>query len=206
MLELHHDAWIEVATAHGFDPPDADDVQRAMQMRPERAINGIFHWTDDFLEARKLSFEHYEAFQERFQQHEFVATPGCKEWLETLNQYEVPCCLCCTFDEPSVRVALQRAGIRHLYQELVTAEDGCDTREQALLLACLKVQRPPSRCVVFEDEPQGVVDAHEISSKAIALVGKHPGYALMHADKRVLGFDDLQIQVLKEVFTDFSVT
>lgn len=45
-----------------------------------------------------------------------------------------------------------------------------------LLFLSLKLDRPPSKCIVFEDDPRGITAAHNCSMKAIAIIGAHPAY------------------------------
>ena len=73
---------------------------------------------------------------------------------------------------------LEKAGLVDFFSGVVTAEDGCETAEQTYLVSCLKIKRPPSRCVVFEDDPKGVVAAHDAMTKAVAVIGKQPGHAI----------------------------
>ena len=39
--------------------------------------------------------------------------------------------------------------------DYVTAEDGCETTSESYLVSCVKVRRPPEKCVVFEDDQWG---------------------------------------------------
>ena len=89
-------------------------------------------------------------------------------------------------------------------RQIVAADDGCETTEQAYLLASLKLKRPPMKCVVFADEPKEVSIAHDTTAKAIAVVSKVSGNGglrrdFSHADLRVGGLDELRISQLKEV-------
>ena len=108
----------------------------------------------------------------------------------------------------------------------MSGADGVQTLEEALLLGFVKMKRPPSRCVVFDTEPQGVTAAHDVQCKAVGLVGKHAGYEskrlldtytyerrrtrtrisyryeLKHAEKRLFGFDEMTLMALREVFSD----
>lgn len=50
-----------------------------------------------------------------------------------------------------------------------------------LFLICLRVSslqldRKPSKCVVFEDDPRGITAAHNCTMMAVALIGTHPAY------------------------------
>ena len=40
------------------------------------------------------------------------------------------------------------------------------------------------------------------TSKVVAIVGKHPGYDLKHAELRVSGLDELTLMSIRDVFRD----
>jgi len=207
MHELNKESWTRVANAHSLPPPDDDDVQRAMGMVPERAISQAFKWTDDWGETRQWGSELREAYAQALPTFEFNATPGAVDWLTALNQYEVPCVVCSSVTREQVKAMLDKAGLGNLFQGIVAADDGCETTEQAYLLACLKIKRPPMKCVVFEDEPKGVIAAHDATAKAIAVIGNQRGGGLgggsmrdfSHAEMRIGGLDELRLSHLREV-------
>jgi len=203
VLQLFVQPWAEVAKQHDLPVPDEDDVFRAQGMRPERAIQQIFRWTDDWGLSQQLAFEHYEAQRRVMREAEFVPSDGAVEWLHLLNEYGVPCCCCSSsIDLETAKLALTRAGLDKFFDVLVTAEDGCETAEQCYLVSAVKVRRPPARCVVFEDDPRGVVSAHEATSKVVAVYGGARASALdmRHADVRVSSLEDLSLMSLRELF------
>ena len=154
-------------------------------------------------------------------ERDFEAAEGVTDWLNVLQEYKVPCCICATtaFDRSAVNHLLNRSGLQPYFEQdgqisCVAAEDGCETVEQGYLVASIKVRRPPMRCVVFENDPVGVVAAHEATSKVVALLssaGAAQGGAspspysanaadLRHADLRVSGLEDLSLMSLRELF------
>ena len=42
----------------------------------------------------------------------------------------------------------------------------------------VQLDRKPSKCVVFEDDPRGVTAAHNCTMMAIALIGAHPAWVI----------------------------
>ena len=44
----------------------------------------------------------------------------------------------------------------------------------SICLIYLQLDRKPSKCVVFEDDPRGVTAAHNCTMMAVALIGTHP--------------------------------
>lgn len=65
-----------------------------------------------------------------------------------------------------------------------------------------QLRRPPKRCVVFADDQRGIVAAHEVTSKVVALYGAARATAadLRYADLRVGGMDELSLMSLRELF------
>lgn len=203
-LEVYRRPWALVAEEQGLRVPDDDEISRAVGMRPERAIQQTFRWTDDWGETQKLAFEHFHAKQQVLKTLDFSPASGALDWLSLLNEYQVPCCVCAgtTLDRGSAERALMGAGLHELCSHYVTAEDGCETSAQAYLIACIKVQRPPERCVVFGHEVADVLAAHDATAKAVAVLGSKRGGGsdLRIADQRVSSLDELSLMSLRELF------
>lgn len=60
-------------------------------------------------------------------------------------------------------------------------------RYEVCLVFCLfwpilrmQLDRKPSKCVVFEDDPRGVTAAHNCTMMAVGLIGAHPAYVFKH--------------------------
>uniref|UniRef100_A0A7S2G128 Uncharacterized protein n=1 Tax=Haptolina brevifila TaxID=156173 RepID=A0A7S2G128_9EUKA len=207
-IEVYRQPWARVAAEHNLPLPDDEEVMRAAGMRPERAIQQTFRWTDDWGETQRLAFDHYEMKADVLRTHAFEPAEGALEWLGILNEYKVPCCLCAgsALDRASAELAMTKAGLDHLVTDFVTIEDGCETAEQSFLVSCIKVRRPPERCVVFADEQHAITAAHEVTSKAVAvLTSGARGGSTRHADTRVSALDDLSLMTLRELFKGVPV-
>ncbi|KOO21949.1 phosphorylated carbohydrates phosphatase [Chrysochromulina tobinii] len=88
-IEMHRRPWALVAAEQGMREPDDDEILRAIGMRPERAIQQTFRWTDDWGETQKLAFEHYHAKNTVLRDFDFAVADGAKEWLTLLNEYQL---------------------------------------------------------------------------------------------------------------------
>ena len=60
-LEVYRRPWQLVAEENNLRVPDDDEVMRSVGMRPERAIQQTFMWTDDWGQTQQLAFAHFEA-------------------------------------------------------------------------------------------------------------------------------------------------
>jgi len=203
-LEAYRAPWVKVAVDNDLPLPDDEDVLRAVGMRPERAIMQQFLWSDDWGDTQKLAFEHFENKAECLRTHAFEPSEGVIQWLTLLKQYEVPCCFASgtEFDKAAAEQIMAKAGLTEYFTSCVTAEDGCETVEQTYLVGSIKVRRPPSRCVVFEDDPKGVAAAHEATNKVVAINNGRHGADLRHAEIRVTDFSDLSLMSLRNLFKD----
>ncbi|KAG7030632.1 5-amino-6-(5-phospho-D-ribitylamino)uracil phosphatase, chloroplastic [Cucurbita argyrosperma subsp. argyrosperma] len=68
------------------------------------------------------------------------------------------------------------------------------------------LDRKPSKCVVFEDDPRGITAAHNCTMMAIALIGAHPAYDLVQADLAVGSFNELSVINLRRLFANKGST
>lgn len=62
-------------------------------------------------------------------------------------------------------------GLHDYFSATITSEDGMDTTAQQLLSAAMRLNRPPNKCVFFDESPLGVTAAHNCTMKAVALKG-----------------------------------
>ncbi|KAI3981191.1 hypothetical protein MKX01_016326 [Papaver californicum] len=84
------------------------------------------------------------------------------------------CAIVSCLDRKTLLEALKHLGLRKYFQAIVTEEDGMESVAHKFLSAAVKLDSKPSRCVVFEDDPRGIVAAHNRTMMAVALIGVHP--------------------------------
>jgi len=201
-LPFHRDAWLLVAKEEGgLAPPDDFDVRRAMTMPAELAVQRVMHWTRDWGESRRLAFRKGEAFAEVWRTGQHTVRDGMLGWFARLRAAGIPMCLCSDMDQPSLEAALDQLGIRDVFEHLVTAEDGFDTRAQMFLQAAIKLGRPPQLCAVFDHDPEGISAAHDISARCVAVLGLHTAWELQSADLTVPALDDLTTYNIRRLFS-----
>ncbi|KAG5188739.1 hypothetical protein JKP88DRAFT_234083 [Tribonema minus] len=199
-------AWAEVAKEYKKSTPTVAECQRALGMLPETAIMREFRWTQDFAEARKMSIAFAMTLQEVAAKGEYSAKPlvGVLAWLERLQVAGVPCAAVSRFPSVVVDRALQESGLTPYVSAQVSAEDDFERDLQGFLKATLKINRPPSKCAVFDCRPAGMIQAHEADFKGVATVGLHPVYELGVADLLTPSLADLHVQNVRRLFSDRS--
>ena len=205
-------AWAAVARRAGFPPPPPASARPALYaVRPERAITDILGWTRDWGEARRLAAEVAAAY---VAEAAALATPraGLARWWAALGAARVPVAVVSDLDRGSVEGVLARTGLVGAAGGagagagapapcIVSAEDGAETRAQALLAAALKLGRPPSACVAFAGCPATVAAAHNASMAAVGVASpSHPAFTLGAADLLVPDFERLTVQNVRRLF------
>lgn len=125
-----------------------------------------------------------------------------REWLGALFKAGVPCAVASSMDRLTLLAALDRMKLYHFFRAFVSSEDGMESIAHRFLSAAVKLDRPPAKCVVFEDDPRGITAAHNCSMKAVALIGQHTAYELQQADMAVGGFSDLSVINLRRLFAN----
>jgi len=199
-------AWRAVAAAQTppLPPPDFDDILRAESMPPALAVERVFYWTRDWGDVQRLLRAKDEVLAAAALTT-VEAVPGSVGWLEALGRYGVRACVLAEgIGRTQVRRLLAAMGLDAVVPalEVVSADDECDTAEQALLLASCRVDRPPCKVVVFTDAPGGVTAAHEVSAKAVALVGAYKAWELRAADCCVGDYDELKVMNVRRLFAE----
>eukprot|EP00850_Spirogloea_muscicola_P001222 SM000004S15092 [mRNA] locus=s4:1253020:1256259:+ [translate_table: standard] len=199
---LRMEAWKRLANEEGRPFPEKQEVLRQLHsMGPERAVQQLLAWTQNRSEAQRLTARLAELYCEEFAK---VRAPmeGVKEWLEALSTAGVPCAVASSMDRISLMGALDRIGLRKHFRAVVTEEDGMESIAHRFLSAAVKLDRPPAKCVVFEDDPRAITAAHNCSMKAVALIGPHRAYELTQADLAVSSFTELSVINLRRLFAN----
>lgn len=203
--ELERMCWEAVAMERKWIPPDMEDIVRAEEMAPEAAVSRVFYWTQDWGEVKRCVFRKQEMFLEMEPRFEYVAKEGVEAWLRNMKRYGVKCILCAAArtktraEEIMRKLGLEKYITRN---DIVSTEDEFESLEQMLLMAALRAQRPPDKCVIFTDKPSGITAGHEVSAKVVALMGAHPAYEMKTADQIVSSFDELVVYNIRRLFSE----
>ncbi|XP_074287142.1 5-amino-6-(5-phospho-D-ribitylamino)uracil phosphatase, chloroplastic [Silene latifolia] len=197
---LKLNAWRQLASEEGKELPEDASTQRLMLYSdPDYVLNKILNWEKsesdvDFLKLKLSQFYHENLLK--------LDKPleGLEEWLEAVSTARIPCAIVSSFDRKNMVEALERMRIKKYFQAIVSEEDGMEAMAHRFLSAAVKLDRKPSKCVVFEDDPRGVTAAHNCTMMAIALIGAHPAYDLVQADLAVGSFSELSVINLRRLF------
>nr|XP_043633241.1 5-amino-6-(5-phospho-D-ribitylamino)uracil phosphatase, chloroplastic isoform X2 [Erigeron canadensis] len=199
-------AWKELALEEGKEIPDDDDVQRLLlHGAPDHVLDKVLMWGNEARELERLKSKLSQLYSNNLLK---LSEPmeGLKEWLDAVSTARIPCAVVSSLDRKIMVEVLEKLGLMKYFQAIVTEEDGMDSMAHRLLSAAVKLDRKPSKCVVFEDDPRGVTAAHNCTMMAVALIGAHPAYDLVQADLAVGGFTELSVINLRRLFAHTGST
>lgn len=198
-------AWNQVAEEMSLPPPDLDDLIRSEGMAPEAAVQRVFLWTRDWGDIKRYVHRHHEILSDLHDSFIPDIAPGLPAWLHLLSRYRVKCVLCtAAHSRAHAERVVDMLGLREYFarSEIVSAEDEFETLEQMYLVAAIKAQRAPQKCVIFTDRPAGIAAAHDVSAKAVALIGPHPAYEVKGADETIANYGELVVYNIRRLFSE----
>jgi len=199
-LEL--ECWRQLAEERDLPVPDMDDIIRAETMAPEAAIERVFYWTRDWGDIKRLLFDKLEIYEKLLASYAFRSIDGLGAWLNLMGNYGIKAILCVSKPKTKVTQILDALELSDKFFDIVTSEDEFETLEQMFLVAAIKADRPPEKCVVFTDKPTAIAAAHEVSSKAVAIIGAHPAYEMKTADETIRSYNELVVYNVRRLFSE----
>ncbi|KAG8380948.1 hypothetical protein BUALT_Bualt06G0069600 [Buddleja alternifolia] len=197
-LKLH--AWEQLAAEEGKEIPEDGNVQRhLLHAGADHVLHKVLRWGKAEEDIDRLKSRLSQLYHDNLLE---LSEPieGLKDWLDALATSRIPCAVVSSLDRKNMVDALERMGLKKFFQAIVSEEDGMESIAHRFLSAAVKLDRKPSKCVVFEDDPRGITAAHNCTMMAIALIGAHPAYDLGQADLAVASFNELSVINLRRLF------
>ncbi|XP_030491577.1 5-amino-6-(5-phospho-D-ribitylamino)uracil phosphatase, chloroplastic [Cannabis sativa] len=199
-------AWKQLASEEGKEIPDDSELQKVMlSAGADHVLNKLLLWDEAESEMDRLSLRFSELYYENLLRLD-RPIEGLKEWLDAVSTARIPCALVSSLDRKSMVETVDRMGLQKYFQAIVTEEDGMESIAHRFLSAAVKLDRKPSKCVVFADDPRGITAAHNCTMMAVALIGAYPAYDLEQADLAVASFNELSVINLRRLFANKGAT
>ncbi|KAL5569611.1 hypothetical protein UlMin_026186 [Ulmus minor] len=199
-------AWKQLASEEGKEIPEDGEMQRMMQYAgADHVLQKLLLGDEAESELDRLTLRFSQLYYENLLRLD-RPMDGLKEWLDAVSTARIPCALVSSLNRRSMTETLDRMGLKKYFQAIVTEEDGMESIAHRFLSAAVKLDRKPSKCVVFEDDPRGITAAHNCTMMAVALIGAHPAYNLDQADLAVASFNELSVINLRRLFANKGST
>ncbi|PHU14272.1 hypothetical protein BC332_15477 [Capsicum chinense] len=197
---LKLDAWKQLASEEGLEIPEDASVQRLLlYAAADHVLHKVLPRENNEDDRDRLKMRLSQLYYDNLLK---ISEPidGLKEWLDALSTARIPCAVVSSLDRRNMVETLERMGLMKYFRAIVTEEDGMESIAHRFLSAAVKLDRKPSKCVVFEDDPRGITAAHNCTMMAVALIGAHPAYDLGQADLAVGSFSELSVINLRRLF------
>uniref|UniRef100_A0A1J3GVN5 Phosphorylated carbohydrates phosphatase n=1 Tax=Noccaea caerulescens TaxID=107243 RepID=A0A1J3GVN5_NOCCA len=203
---LKLDAWKQLAAEEGKEIVEKDDIQRQMLYAgADHVLSKVLFWEKTQSKIDRLKLRLSEIYYDNLLR---LTEPkeGLSDWLDAVSTARIPCAVVSNLDRKNMISALERMGLQKYFQAVVSEEDGMESIAHRFLSAAVKLDRKPSKCVVFEDDPRGITAAHNCTMMAVGLIGAHRAYDLVQADLAVANFYDLSVINLRRLFANKGST
>ncbi|CAH8260065.1 unnamed protein product [Arabidopsis lyrata] len=203
---LKLEAWKQLAAEEGKEITEEVDIQRLMLYAgADHVLSKVLYWekTQSKIDRLKLRLSeiYYDSLLKLTKPKE-----GLRDWLDAVTTARIPCAVVSNLDRKNMINALDRMGLQKYFQAVVSEEDGMESIAHRFLSAAVKLDRKPSKCVVFEDDPRGITAAHNCTMMAVGLIGAHRAYDLVQADLAVGNFYELSVINLRRLFANKGCT
>ena len=197
----HEESWERLAREEARTLPP-DHFKKGFGRKNEVIIPKLLGWTKDPSEIRRLSLRKEALYREVVAERGLSALPGVRTWLERLRDAGVPCAIGSSTHRANIDLSLGLIGLAEFFTGIVTAEDVSHGKPdpEVFLLAAARINRPPERCVVFEDAHVGITAARAGGMRVIGVATTHPASELTAADLAVQRLDELQPATLSAWF------
>ncbi|XP_037496574.1 5-amino-6-(5-phospho-D-ribitylamino)uracil phosphatase, chloroplastic isoform X4 [Jatropha curcas] len=199
---MKFNVWKQLASEEEKEIPKNGHAQRLMLYAgADHVLRKVLQWETAQSEVDRLKLRLSQLY------HDYLLRlrepiEGLEEWLDAVARARIPCAVVSSLDRVNMIGALERMGLKKYFQAIVSEEDGMESIAHRFLSAALKLDRKPSKCVVFEDDPRGITAAHNCTMMAVALIGAHPAYELVQADLAVASFNELSVINLRRLFAN----
>lgn len=203
--EVVMEAWKRTAAEVGKGAPLQFQLDRALGMKNDQAVQEAFNWTRNPAEARRIGGIKEEILRDLLAEVAPVTFSSSLRFMQGLNgsEAETPRALVSSSPESTVYKVLD--GIPELasmFEVVVSAEDVFRGRPdpEGYLYAAQRLNRPPFRCVVVGNSNASVEAAHEVGMKCVVVAGSRPLYEMGAADLVVRSLDEVSFINLKKLF------
>jgi HAD superfamily hydrolase (TIGR01509 family) len=199
---FHEESWDRLSAETG-KPLFPGHFRKTFGMINEEIIPRLLRWTDDPAEIRRLSRRKEELFRGIAREQGIAALPGAESWLRRLRGERVPCAVASSTQRENIEMILGLIGF-DFFDAIVSSEDVVKGKPDpsVFLAAAMKIGRPPSRCVVFEDAHVGVAAARAAGMRVVGVATTHPADTLAGCDLVVRRLDEIPFESVEAWFRD----
>lgn len=193
----HEESWERLAAEEGKSLPSGHFVE-GFGKKNEYIIPHLLGWTapSALAEIRRLSLRKEALYREIVVEKGLSALPGVHEFLARLRAAGIPSCVGSSTHRQNIDTILAVMGFTGLFDDIVTAEDVSHGKPHpaVFLQAAARINRPPARCIVFEDAFAGIEAARAGGITVVGVATTHAADVLApRVDRVVHRLDELTV-------------
>jgi len=197
---FHRDAWISVASAHGFNL-SVDDFNKHVSGRSNPdAIAYLFGSSVGKELVEKVAEEKEVTFRWMSREH-IVPMNGLMGFLNLLRESKIPCAIGTSAPAENVKIIMDKLKLRDYFKAIVDATQFTRGKPdpEIYLKTAAKIGAEPEQCIVFEDSLAGIMAAKAAGMSVIAITTTHPREELGSADYVIDDFTQVEISLLNSL-------
>jgi HAD superfamily hydrolase (TIGR01509 family) len=190
----HEESWERLGREEKRVLPEGHFI-KGFGRKNDYIIPEILGWTHDAAEIERISLRKEALYRDVVGDWGIEPLPGVREWLSALQEARVPCAVGSSTHRANIDLSLGLMGLKPFFAEIVSAEDVTRGKPdpQVFLAAARKIEREPSRGVVFGDGHVGIEAARAGGIRVVAVATTHPRGELAMADCVVVRMDELDV-------------
>ncbi|MHC4659691.1 MAG: HAD family hydrolase [Planctomycetota bacterium] len=204
---LHLRAFNEMLAAHNIEITKADYYKEylgvtdldLLKLLTEKGLLKV-----DADEIMNLAMQKKEIFEE-LAKTEGNIIEGVRDFLEMLRQNNIAMAICSGALLPEIEMILERGGLRHLFEVIVSAEQVPRGKPHpdgfVLTLEKLNSNREesisPNQCIVIEDSHWGLEAAKAAGMHTVAITNSYDAEQLTMAERIIGHLSELSISELQ---------
>jgi HAD superfamily hydrolase (TIGR01509 family) len=190
----HEESWERLAREERRSLP-AGHFKAGFGRKNEFIIPEILGWTRDAAEIGRIALRKEELYRALVRERGVEILPGVRTFLERLRDAGVPCAIGSSTHRANIELTLNAIGLAPFFRDIISAEDVTlgKPNPEVFLKAAARIDRPPAKCVVFEDAFAGLEAARNGGMKCVAVATTNDARSLAgHADRVVARLDEIQ--------------
>lgn len=183
----HEESWHVLAKEIGEALPEGF-FKRTFGMKNQEIIpTWLTATAGDTAKIQALGDRKEEIYRDILRRDGIQALPGVKDFLIAAREAGIPASVGSSTPRKNVDTVIEMASLEGLFSAIVCAEDVKQGKPnpEVFLKGAQKINRAPTRCIVFEDAFVGIEAGKSGGMKVVAIATTHPIEKLTMADTAV---------------------
>ncbi len=192
-MQFHKKAWKEFCKKYGLNLTNEDFDQKISGKKNNEIFKIVFDKIISLEEEIKYTEEKEALYRELYK--EFVReVPGLSDLIRFLKQRKIKLAIATTATDKNRVFILSSLNLDNIFDVILGDEDVKmgKPNPEIYLLAAKKLKVSPSKCLVFEDSPPGVLSGKSAGMKVVGVLTSHAPEDLKETDYLIDNFSQIE--------------